>query len=153
MLAPLTDVDHLLRDTYYSLLSDAYTFLNYCNGVHVREGVEAFDDELVYLPMHHPQEHDVQQFRAYQKLNELVQYSDRFVESSIQQHVVNQVRSQLSSCVKAVGVVLEHNESISATTHSPGFSLVPDKKPSKEPNLVVARNAVSAEVLIFFMIS
>ena len=39
------------------------------------------------------------------------------------------------SCAKAVGVVLEHNESISATTHLPGFSLdlVPDKKPSKDP--------------------
>ena len=122
----------VLRDTSYS---DAYTFLNYCYGVHVREGVNAFDAELVCLPMHHSQEHDVQQFRAYQKLNELVQYPDRFMESSIQQQVVNQVRSQLSSCAKAVGVVLEHNESISATTHSPGFSLdrVPDKKPSKEP--------------------
>ena len=135
VLAPLADVDHSLRDTLYSLRSDAYTFLNYCYGVHVREGVNAFDAELVCLPMHHSQEHDVQQFRAYQKLNELVQYPDRFVESSIQQQVVNQVRSQLSSCAKAVGVVLERNESISATTHSPGFSLdlVPDKKPSKEP--------------------
>ena len=76
MLAPLADVDHSLRDTLYSLRSDAYTFLNYCYGVHVREGVKAFDAELVCLPMHHPQEHDVQQFRAYQKLNELVQYTD-----------------------------------------------------------------------------
>ena len=122
--------------------------------IHFSTGVKAFD-KLACLPMHYPQEHDVQQFRAYHKLNELVQYPDRFVESSIQQQVVYQVRSQFSSCAKAVGVVLEHNESISTTTHSPGFSLdlVPDKRPSKNLNQVVVWNAMPAEVLISFMIS
>ena len=52
----------------------------------MREGVKA-SDESVCLPMHHLQEHDVQQFRAYQKLNELVQYPERFEESTIQQVV------------------------------------------------------------------
>ena len=94
----------------------------------MREGVKA-SDESVCLPMHHLQEHDVQQFRAYQKLNELVQYPERFEESSIQQEVKKD-RSQHSSCAKAVGVVLEHNERI---RQPPEFSLdlVPDKKPSK----------------------
>ena len=74
--------------------------------------------------------------RAYQKLNELIQYQypERLDESAIQSQVVNPVRSQLISCARSVGSVLEHNESIRATTHSPGFllDLVHDKKTKQE---------------------
>ena len=40
VLAPLSDVDHILCDELHGLCSDVYTFLSYGYAVHVREGVK-----------------------------------------------------------------------------------------------------------------
>ena len=73
VLVPLSEVNHTLREKLYSLRSDTYTFLNYCYAVHIREAVEAFNETVSHLP---PQEHDGQQFSAYQQLNELLRHPD-----------------------------------------------------------------------------
>ena len=129
---PLSEVDHTLREKLYSLCSDTYTFLNYCYAVHIREAVEAFNETVCYHP---PQEHDAQQFGAYQQLNELFLHPDSLDKPATQQHIVSQVQSQLTFCANAMGTALEQNESNGATTHSPVFALdlVPDRRPSKGP--------------------
>ena len=132
VLVPLSEVDHTLREKLYSLRSDTYTFLNYCYAVHIREAVEAFNETVSHLP---PQEHDGQQFSAYQQLNELLRHPDSLDEPATQQHIVSEVQNQLTFCAKAMGKALEQNESNCATTHYPVFALdlVPDRWPNKGP--------------------
>ena len=132
VLVPLSEVNHTLREKLYSLRSDTYTFLNYCYAVHIREAVEAFNETVSHLP---PQEHDGQQFSAYQQLNELLRHPDSLDEPATQQHIVSEVQNQLTFCAKAMGKALEQNESNGATTHSPVFALdlVPDRRPNKGP--------------------
>eukprot|EP00731_Ephydatia_muelleri_P035072 Em0095g2a len=77
-------VNHTLREKLYSLRSDTYTFINYCYAVHIREAVEAFNETVSHLP---PQEHDGQQFSAYQQLNELLRHPDSLDEPATQQHI------------------------------------------------------------------
>eukprot|EP00731_Ephydatia_muelleri_P035750 Em0155g5a len=132
VLVPLSEVNHTLREKLYSLRSDTYTFLNYCYAVHIREAVEAFNETVSHLP---PQEHDGQQFSAYQQLNELLRHPDSLDEPATQQYIVSEVQNQLTFCAKAMGKALEQNESNGATTHSPVFALdlVPDRRPNKGP--------------------
>ena len=62
VLAPLSDVDHTLRNELYGLRSDAYTFLSYGYAVHVRKGVKASAETGVHS--NQPREHEAQQFNA-----------------------------------------------------------------------------------------
>ena len=80
-----------------------------------------------------PQEHDAQQFGAYQQLNELLRHPDRLDEPATHQHIVSKVQNQLTCA--CMGIALEQNESNGATTHSSVFALdlVPDRRPSKGP--------------------
>ena len=133
-LAPLSDVDHTLRDELRGLSTDVYTFLSYGYALHAREGVKASEDTDGECDnSHQPQEHEVQQFRAYQELEELVSQPDKLDEPGIQEALVSMIRGQLSYCAKYKGSVGENSNS--ATTHSPVFSLdlMLHRMPNKTP--------------------
>ena len=133
-LAPQSDVDHTLRDELRGLRADVYTFLSYGYALHAREGVKASGNiEDQSEDIHQPQEHEAQQFRAYQELDEKVSQPEKVDEPAVQEVLVSTVRSQLRCCCSAKGSVVE--QSNSATTHSPVFSLdlAPHGKPNKNP--------------------
>lgn len=114
VLAPLSDVDHTLRNELRGLRSDAYTFLSYGYAVHVRKGVKASEETGVHN--HQPQEHEAQQFSAYQELEELNSLPDLFDEPATQEAFINQVRHQLSLCAEMNGSVTDQSEINGATT-------------------------------------
>ena len=122
-LAPQSDVDHTLRNELRGRRADVYTFLSmHGYALLAREGVKASENiEDQCEDFHQPQEHEAQQFRAYQELDELVSQPEKVDEPAIQEALVSMVRSQLSCCRSAKGSVME--QSNSATTHSPVFSL------------------------------
>ena len=74
VLAPLSDLDHTLRDELCGLCSRVYTFLSYGYAVHAREGVRVAEDREEHS--HLPQEHEDQQFKAYQELEKLLSDPD-----------------------------------------------------------------------------
>ena len=77
-LAPQSDVDHTLQDDLRGLRADVYTFLNYGYALHAREGVKASEDtDDQCEDFYQPQEHEAQQFRAYQELDELVSQPEK----------------------------------------------------------------------------
>ena len=108
VLAPLSDVGHILRNELCDLRSDAYTLLSYGYAVHVRKGVDASEETEVHS--HQPQEHEAQQFAAYQELDELNSLPDLFDEPATQEAFINQVRHQLSLCAEMSGSVLDQSE-------------------------------------------
>ena len=134
ILAPLSDVDHTLRNELRGLRTDVYTFLSYGYALHAREGVKASEDTEDQCDYsHQPQEHEVQQLRAYQELEELVSQPDKLDDLGIQEAIVSMIRGQLSCCAQFKGSVVENSNS--ATTHSPVFSLdlTSHRKPNKNP--------------------
>ena len=134
ILAPLSDVDHTLRNELRGLHTDVYTFLSYGYALHAREGVRASEDTEDQCDYsHQPQEHEVQQLRAYQELEELVSQPDKLDDPGIQEAIVSMIRGQLSCCAQFKGSVVENSNS--ATTHSPVFSLdlTSHRKPNKNP--------------------
>ena len=134
ILAPLSDVDHTLRNELRGLRTDVYTFLSYGYALHAREGVKASEDTEDQCDYsHQPQEHEVQQLRAYQELEELVSQPDKLDDPGIQEAIVSMIRGQLSCCAQFKGSVVENSNS--ATTHSPVFSLdlTSHRKPNKNP--------------------
>ena len=74
ILAPLSDVDNMLRDELCGLHSNAYPFLSYGYSVHAREGVAASDDTAQHS------HHEAQQFSAHHELEELASAPDLFDE-------------------------------------------------------------------------
>ena len=65
VLAPFSDVDHILRDELHGLRSNVYNVLSYGYAVHVREGVKVPEDaEHCRLP----QEHEDQLIKKYQEM-------------------------------------------------------------------------------------
>eukprot|EP00731_Ephydatia_muelleri_P021809 Em0014g400a len=66
VLAPLSNVDHILHDELYGLHSDVYTFLSYGYAVHVRDGVKVPEDHAEQC--HLPHEQEDQLFKTYQEL-------------------------------------------------------------------------------------
>ena len=135
ILAPLSDVDHTLRDELHSLRTNAYDFLSYGYSLHAREGVAASDGTEAHS--HQPQEHEAKQFRAYQELEEMASAPDLFDDPDTQQAFVDHVKAQLSHCAQATRTVVEQSECSGFSTHSPVFSLnlVPNKKPNRDPKL------------------
>ena len=100
VLAPLSDVDHTLRNELRGLRTDVYTFLSYRYALHAREGVKASEDTEDQCDYsHQPQEHKVQQLRAYQELEELVSQPDKLDDPGIQEAIVRMIIGQLSCCV------------------------------------------------------
>ncbi|KAL5486772.1 hypothetical protein EMCRGX_G019295 [Ephydatia muelleri] len=130
LLAPLSDLDHTLRDELRLLRTDVYTFLSYGYAVHVKEGVKASDEHAGHCHIHVPQVHENQLFNAYQELEKLAAQSDRFDEAAFQKVFVDQVCNQLILCEQSRGTVA--SDSNDATTHSPVFSL--DLAPQRKPN-------------------
>eukprot|EP00731_Ephydatia_muelleri_P017289 Em0010g387a len=130
LLAPLSDLDHTLRDELRLLRTDVYTFLSYGYAVHVKEGVKASDEHAGHCHIHVPQVHENQLFNAYQELEKLAAQSDRFDEAAFQKVFVDQVCNQLILCEQSRGTVA--SDSNNATTHSPVFSL--DLAPQRKPN-------------------
>ena len=65
VLAPLSDVDDILRDELHGLCSDVYTFLSYGYAVHVREGVTVPEDHAEHCRL--PQEHEISSSRYTRK--------------------------------------------------------------------------------------
>eukprot|EP00731_Ephydatia_muelleri_P026723 Em0018g823a len=135
ILAPLSDVDHTLRDELHGLRTNAYDFLSYGYSLHAREGVAASDG--TEANSHQPQEHEVKQFRAYQELEEMASAPDLFDDPDTQQAFVDHVKAQLSHCAQATRTVVEQSECSGFSTHSPVFSLdlVPNRKPNRDPKL------------------
>ena len=77
-LTPQSDVDHTLRNVLRGLCADVYTFLSYGFPLHAREGLKASENiEDQCENFHQPQEHEAQQFRAYQELDELVSQPEK----------------------------------------------------------------------------
>eukprot|EP00731_Ephydatia_muelleri_P037223 Em0421g4a len=130
LLAPLSDLDHTLRDELRLLRTDVYTFLSYGYAVHVKEGVKASDEHAGHCHIHVPQVHENQLFNAYQELEKLAAQSDRFDEAAFQKVFVDQVCNQLILCEQSRGTVA--SDSNNATTHSEVFSL--DLAPQRKPN-------------------
>ena len=130
LLAPLSDLDHTLRDELRLLRTDVYTFLSYGYAVHVKEGVKASDEHTGHCHIHVPQVHENQLFNAYQELEKLAAQSDRFDEAAFQKVFVDQVCNQLILCEQTRGTVA--SDSNNATTHSPVFSL--DLALQRKPN-------------------
>ena len=130
LLAPLSDLDHTLRDELHLLRTDVYTFLSYGYAVNVKEGVKASDEHAGHCHIHVPQVHENQLFNAYQELEKLASQSDRFDEAAFQKVFVDQVCNQLILCEQSGGTVA--SDSSNATTHSPVFSL--DLAPQRKPN-------------------
>ncbi|KAL5484240.1 hypothetical protein EMCRGX_G020702 [Ephydatia muelleri] len=135
ILAPLSDVDHTLRDELHVLRTNAYDFLSYGYSLNAREGVAASDGTEAHS--HQPQEHEVKQFRAYQELEEMASAPDLFDDPDTQQAFVDHVKAQLSHCAQATRTVVEQSECSGFSTHSPVFSLdlVPNRKPKRDPKL------------------
>ena len=61
VIAPLSDLDHTLRDELCGLRSHAYTFLSYGYAVHAKEGVKAMEHTEEHS--YQPQELEDQLFR------------------------------------------------------------------------------------------
>ena len=100
VLAPLSDIDHTLRDELLCLRSDMFTFLSYGFAVHVKSGVQASDDTVVQS--REPQEHEAHQFAEYKKLGELLSQPDLFDEPATQESFIFQVQNS-SICVQVLG--------------------------------------------------
>ena len=77
-LAPLSEIDHALRNELCGLRTDVYSFLSYGYAVHAKLGVEASDDTQDHFLQ--PQEHDAQQFAEYEALERLVSEPNAFDE-------------------------------------------------------------------------
>ena len=135
VLAPLSDVDPTLRNELRGMRSDACTFLSYGYAVHVRKGVKASEEAGVHN--HQPQEHEAQQFSAYQELEELNSVPDLFDEPATQEAFINKVKHQLSLCAQMSGSVMNQSEINGTSTHSPvhALDLAPDRRPNKNPKL------------------
>ena len=136
VLAPLSDIDHTLRDELLCLRSDMFTFLSYGFAVHVKSGVQASDDTVVQS--REPQEHEAHQFAEYKKLGELLSQPDLFDEPATQESFIFQVQNQLNMCASIGGSVAELGvNNCCASTHSPAYALdlVPDRRPNMNPKL------------------
>ena len=136
VLAPLSDIDHTLRDELLCLRSDVFTFLSYGFAVHVKSGVQAFDDTVVQS--REPQEQEAHQFAEYEKLGELLSQPDLFDEPATQESFIFQVQNQLNMCASIGGSVAELGvNNCCASTHSPAYALdlVPDRRPNMNPKL------------------
>ena len=131
VIAPLSDLDHTLRDELCGLRSHVYTFLSYGYAVHAREGVRVAEDREEHS--HLPQEHEAQQFKAYKELEKLLSDPDMYNVPATQVEFVRHIREQLNCCGLARGAV--ESKSNFATTHSPVFSLdlAPNRKPNRNP--------------------
>ena len=68
-------------------MSHVYSFLGYGYAVHAKLGVKASDDTHDHF--HKPQEHEAQQFAAYEALERLVSEPDAFDEPSTQQAFIS----------------------------------------------------------------
>ena len=118
VLAPLSDIDHTLRDELLCLRSDVFTFLSYGFAVHVKSGVQAYDDTVVQS--REPQEHEAHQFAEYEKLGELLSQPDLFDEPATHESFIFQVQNQLNMCASIGGSVAElGGNNCFASTHSP----------------------------------
>ena len=128
-------MDHTLRNELRGMRSDACTFLSYGYAVHVRKGVKASEEAGVHN--HQPQEHEAQQFSAYQELEELNSVPDLFDEPATQEAFINKVKHQLSLCAQMSGSVMDQSEINGTSTHSPvhALDLAPDRRPNKNPKL------------------
>ena len=136
VLAPLSDIDHTLRDELLCLRSDVFTFLSYGFAVHVKSGVQASDDTVVQSC--EPQEHEAHQFAEYIKLGELLSQPDLFDEPATQESFIFQVQNQVNMCASIGGSVAELGvNNCFASTHSPPYALdlVPDRRPNMNPKL------------------
>ena len=131
VIAPLSDLDHTLRDELCGLCSHVYTFLSYGYAVHAREGVRVAEDREEHS--HLPQEHEAQQFKAYKELEKLLSDPDMYDVPATQVEFVRHIQEQLNCCGLARGAV--ESKSNFATTHSPVFSLdlAPNRKPNRNP--------------------
>ena len=129
VIAPLSDLDHTLRDELCDLRSHVYTFLSYGYAVHAREGVRVAEDREEHS--HLPQEHEAQQFKAYmyKELEKLRSDPDMHDVPATQVEFVRHIREQLNCCGLARGAV--ESKINFATTHSPVFSL--DLAPNRNP--------------------
>ena len=128
VVAPLSDLDHILRDELLGLRSHVYTFLSYGYAAHAREGVRAAKDTDDHS--HITQEHEAIQLQAYQDLETLLADPDKYDVPATQVEFVDHIRGQLYHCGLARGAV--GSESNIANTHSPMFSL--DLASSCKPN-------------------
>ena len=136
VLAPLSDIDHTLRDELLCLRSDVFAFLSYGFAVHVKSGVQASNDTVVQS--REPQEHEAHQFAEYKKLGELLSQPDLFDEPATQESFIFQVQNQLNMCASIGGSVAELGvNNCCASTHSPAYALdlVPDRRPNMNPKL------------------
>ena len=134
VLAPLSDIDHTLRDELLCLCSDMFTFLSYGFAVHVKSGVQASNDTVVQS--REPQEHEAHLFAEYKKLGELLSQPDLFDEPARQESFIFQVQNQLNMCASIGGSVAELGvNNCCASTHSPAYALdlVPDRRPKMNP--------------------
>eukprot|EP00731_Ephydatia_muelleri_P027492 Em0019g365a len=124
-----------LRNELRGMRSDACTFLSYGYAVHVKKGVKASEEAGVHN--HQPQEHEAQQFSAYQELEELNSVPDLFDEPATQEAFINKVKHQLSFCAQMSGSVMDQSEINGTSTHSPvhALDLAPDRRPNKNPKL------------------
>ena len=131
VIAPLSDLDHTLRDELCGLRSHVYMFLSYGYAVHAREGVRVAEDREEHS--HLPQEHEAQQFKAYKELEKLLSDPDMYDVPATQVEFVRHIQEQLNCCGLARGAV--ESKSNFATTHSPVFSLdqAPNRKPNRNP--------------------
>ena len=82
VLAPLSNVDHILHDELCGLHSDVYIFLSYGYAVHVRDSVKVPEDHAEQCRL--PQEHEDQLFKTYQELKEMVAQLNMFDVPAIQ---------------------------------------------------------------------
>ena len=63
-----------------------YTFLSYGYALHAREGIKTSESTKdLCEDFHQPQEHEAQQFRAYQELEELVSQPEKWDEPEIKE--------------------------------------------------------------------
>ena len=131
VIAPLSDLDHTLRDELCGLRSHVYTFLSYGYAAHAREGVRVAEDREEHS--HLPQEHEAQQFKAYKELEKLLSDPDMYDVPATQVEFVRHIQKQLNCCGLARGAV--ESKSNFATTHSPVFQLdlAPNRKPNRNP--------------------
>ena len=130
VLAPLSEIDHALRNELCGLHTNVSNFISYGYAVHAKLGVKASDDTQDHFLQ--PHEHDAQQFAVYDALERLVSEPDAFDEPATQQAFIKKVQDQLIHCAQARGTVVEQSEDDCATKHSPLFAL--DLLPYRRPN-------------------
>ena len=86
VFVPLSEIDHTLHGELCGLRTDVYSFLSYGYAGHEKLGVKASDDTQDQIRQ--PQEHNAQQFDAYDKLETLVSEPDAFDEPVLEIELV-----------------------------------------------------------------